>query len=76
MSSVEQLLQEADQLPKDQKLSLAHRLLASSEPSVSEEVKRAWDVEIRERMERYDRGESQSRPAGEVLSELDRRLNS
>ena len=76
MISVTQLLQKAAQLSEDQRLTLAHRLLIANEPPPSEEVEHAWDVEIGERIARYDRGESRSRPAGEVLSDLDRQLGS
>ncbi len=76
MTSVKQLLQEAAQLPEDQRLTLAHRLLMAGEPAPTEEVENAWDVEIRERIARYDRGESRSRSVNEVFSELDRRLES
>lgn len=74
MTSVTQLLQEAAQLPEDQRLTLVHRLLVAGEPPPSDEVEQAWDGEIRERIARYDRGETRSRPAGEVFSDLDRRL--
>ena len=76
MTSVTKLLQEAAQLPEDQRLTLAHKLLTASEPPPSNEVEHAWDDEIRQRIARYDRGESRSRSAGEVLSDLDRRLGS
>lgn len=69
-----QILQEAIHLPEDQRLTLAHRLLTASEPHLSEEVKSAWDVEIRNRIERYDRGDSNSRTASEVFNDLDHRL--
>ncbi len=76
MSSVDELLWEANKLPQDQRLTLAHRLLASGEPSVSEDVERAWDLLIRERIERYDQGKAASRSAGRVFAEVDRRFGS
>lgn len=76
MTSMTQLLQEAAQLPEDQSLTLVHRLLVAGEPPLSDEVEQAWDGEIREGIARYDRGETRSRPAGEVFSELDRRRQS
>ena len=74
MSSIDELLSEASKLPEDQKLTLAHRLLVSAEPALSEEVEEAWDIEIRERIARYDRGETSARPAGEVFARLDKSL--
>jgi hypothetical protein len=74
MNTMDKILQEASHLPEDQRLTLAHRLLTIDEPVPSDELRHTWDVEIRDRIARYDRGETGSRPAGEVFSELDRRL--
>jgi hypothetical protein len=74
MRLLDDLLSEASKLPLEQRLTLAHRLLASAEPEASPEVEHAWDVEIRERIARYDRGEARSRPASEVFANLDRSL--
>jgi len=74
MSTMNQLLNKAIHLPEDQRLTLAHRLLMVGEPHASEDVEHAWDLEIRDRIARYDRGESRSRPAGDVFSDIDRRL--
>ena len=75
MKTIEQILQEAEHLPLEQRLTLAHRLLPSSEPNPSPEVEEAWGMEIRERIMRYDRGETQSKPTKEVFSELDDQLS-
>jgi hypothetical protein len=74
MSSIDHLFAEAARLPADQKLTLAHRLLASDEPELTPEAEQAWDDAIRERILKYDNGEPKSRPAGEVFSDLDKRL--
>jgi len=74
MKTIEEILQEAEHLPLKQRLTLAHRLLASSEPKPTPEVDEAWGLEIRERIMRYDLGEIQTRPASEVFSELDDKL--
>lgn len=76
MSSLDQILAEAERLPADQKLTLAYRLLASNEPEATPEVESAWEMEISERIRKYDDGVSVSFPAGKVFSELDRRLTS
>ena len=75
MSSINDILQEAIQLPEDQRFTLAHKLLTVSEPHLSDDVVTAWDVEIRNRIERYDRGETRSRTASEVFKDLDDRLS-
>jgi len=72
--SVETLISQAMQLPPDQRLTLAHRILSSVEPEGSSEIGDAWDREIRERMSRYDAGGIRSVPASEVFEDLDRRL--
>jgi len=74
MSSINEILQEAIRLPEDQRFTLAHKLLTVSEPHLSDDVMTAWDVEIRNRMERYDSGEAHSRTASEVFKDLDDRL--
>lgn len=72
--SVETLAEEAMQLPPDQRLTLAHRILSSVEPAVSSELEAVWDMEISARIARYDGGETKGIPASEVFAELDRRL--
>ena len=72
--SVETLAEEAMQLPPDQRLTLAHKILSSVEPTASPELEAVWDTEIRARIARYDGGETRGIPASEVFAELDRRL--
>ncbi|MHB8524069.1 MAG: addiction module protein [Limisphaerales bacterium] len=72
--TIETLASEAMQLPPDQRLTLAHRILSSVEPAPSVEIDAAWDTEIRERIARYDAGAVRSIPATEVFAEVDRRL--
>lgn len=72
--SVEAIVAEAMELPPDQRLTLAHRILSSVEPMVAPEIEAAWDNEIRDRIARYDAGGARSIPATEVFSKLDRRL--
>ena len=74
MTTMDRLFEEAAQLPEDQKLTLAYRLLSADEPPVTEEIEQEWDVAIRERIQRYDQGEARTRSAGEVFLDLDRRL--
>ncbi len=74
MHSIDQILREAIRLPEDQRLTLVNRLLTLSEPQATDDIRHAWDMEIRERIARYDRGVARSRPAGEVFADLDRRL--
>ncbi len=72
--TVESLAQEAIELPPDQRLTLAQRILASVEPDETPAIDAAWEAEIRERIRRYDRGESKGIAASEVFADLNRRL--
>jgi putative addiction module component (TIGR02574 family) len=71
---VDNIIAEAIRLSPDQRLTLAYRLLTSVEPEPTEEVERAWESEIRDRIARYDTGTVRSIPAADVFSELDRHL--
>jgi hypothetical protein len=74
MMSLESIASEALLLPKEQRFTLAHRLLASVEPDVSQEIEAAWDEEIRDRISKYDSGASIGIPGSEVFREIDRKL--
>ena len=74
--TVDSIVAEAVQLPPDQRLTLAHRILSSVEPESSAAMDAAWDREIRGRIARYDAGVVRTIPASEVFAELDRRLAS
>ena len=74
MNTVDRLLQEALRLPEKQRLALAHQLLSSVEVQPDGRIEREWKSVVRERIRRYDREESGSRPADEVVSELRRKL--
>jgi putative addiction module component (TIGR02574 family) len=74
MMSLENIASEALRLPKDQRFTLAHRILASVEPEGDAEVEAAWDLEIRERIGRYDAGRTVGVSGQEVFAELDKRL--
>jgi putative addiction module component (TIGR02574 family) len=74
MKSLENIASEALLLPKDQRLTLAHRILSSVEPQVEAEVEDAWEMEIRERIKRYDAGQTAGVPGHEVFAELDKKI--
>ena len=73
--TIDTVVSKAMQLPKDQRLTLAHRLLSSIESAVDLEVEVAWDSEIRERIHRYDIGQSTTIPATQIFKELDQRFH-
>jgi putative addiction module component (TIGR02574 family) len=74
MKTVDAIATEALLLPKDQRLTLAHRILASVEPEEGESVEEAWDEEIRARIEKYDANPAAGIPGPDVFKELDRKL--
>ena len=64
----------AGELPKDQRYTLAGRILAGVEADCQNDATDAWDREIRERIRRYDSGESKSVRAEEVFASIENRL--
>jgi hypothetical protein len=74
MKSLEVIASEAWLLPKDQRFTLAHRILSSVEPRAEPDAEAAWDAEIRERISRFDAGLTSSVAGREVFAELDKKL--
>ena len=74
MKSLEAIASEALLLPKDQRFTLALRILSSVEPQAEAGAEAAWDTEIRERIRRYDAGLSASIAGREVVAGLDKKL--
>jgi putative addiction module component (TIGR02574 family) len=74
MKSLEDIESEALLLPRDQRFTLAHRILSSVEPDMKAEAEAAWDMEIRERIRKYDAGLTSGVPGQEVFAELDKKL--
>ena len=68
--TLETLSEDALVLPPDQRVALAHRLLASVESESAPEAESAWESEIQRRIARFDQGQSQAIPAGEVFAKL------
>ena len=69
-AALEALSQDALILPPDQRLTLARRLLESVELEPEPGAEAAWQAEIARRIERFDAGESQPIPAGEVFARM------
>lgn len=74
VETIDDLARGAIALPPDQRFTLAHRILASVEPEVELAIEGAWDAEIRDRIRRYDAGETVAIAAGEVFAEVENRL--
>jgi putative addiction module component (TIGR02574 family) len=69
-ATLETLSEAALVLPPDQRLTLARRLLDSVDLEPEPGAEAAWQVEIARRIERFDAGETQTIPAGEVFARL------
>ena len=76
---LERLEAEALELPARERARLAHRLIASLDAVETAEedpaeVERAWEEEIRRRLEEYRSGAVQPVPASEVFAKARARL--
>ena len=71
---IDRIVEEAEELPEDEKLALANRVLALAEPIETEAVRAKWDLEIRDRIMSFDDGNSPTRAAGDVFRDLDSKL--
>lgn len=73
-SQLDNLTRIAGELPTDQRYTLAGRILADLEGYRFNDPTDPWDREIRERIRRYDAGESESFHAEEVFASIENRL--
>ena len=74
VATLETVSHDALILPPDQRLQLAHRLLASVERERTTEavidVEDAWDGEIARRLAKHAAGETKASPAADVFARL------
>ena len=70
---VDELSQKALELPPEERVRLAERLLATVH-EVDAEVEAAWDQEIQRRLAEIDNGTAKLIPAEEVFAEVHRIL--
>ena len=70
---VDELSQKALELPPEERIRLAERLLATVH-EVDAEVEAAWDEEIQRRLAEIDNGTAKLIPADEVFAEVRRIL--
>jgi putative addiction module component (TIGR02574 family) len=68
------LLDEALDLPKDERAELAAKLVASLDDEPGGDVAKAWEDEIGRRVDRVASGEAQGIPWEQVRDELRRRV--
>ena len=72
--SLDTLEQDPLLLPAEQRLTLAHRLLRSTEPAVAPSIEALWTAEILRRIDALDAGATATHDASDVFRDLDRRL--
>lgn len=72
MALLEDIERDAIQLPEDQRLRLAEKLISSVEGISDTGVEEAWCQEISARIESYRTGKVQAVPASEVFARLKR----
>ncbi|HKA21820.1 MAG TPA: addiction module protein [Blastocatellia bacterium] len=68
----EKLIQEALNLPPDERAIVAERLLSSLEQELSE-IDQLWVLEAEDRLNAYERGEVDAIPAEEVYKTIKNR---
>lgn len=61
-------------LPEDQRITLAHRILMSTEPFPNASIDSDWEMEIERRIVALDQGKTNRHSASDVFEESDRRL--
>lgn len=65
---LDELSKKAQSLTVEERAQLAQELLQSVDRDVDADVQAAWDVEIADRVVRYERGEAKLFPAEEVFA--------
>ena len=73
-ATLENLEQKALQLPEDQRITLAHRMLQSTSPPQNPAIDALWDAEILRRIERLDQGKTELHDSSKVFADLDNHL--
>jgi putative addiction module component (TIGR02574 family) len=72
--NAQRLLDEARQLPPDEREWLAEFLLIDDRSVSAAQVESAWDTEIKRRLDEIDSGQVKMIPGEEVLARMDARL--
>ena len=73
-TALEKVTRDAVDLPRHQRLALARFLIELDDPATDDDVDRAWDAEIRERVRAVEEGRTAAIPYDQVLARVDKRL--
>jgi len=68
----EKLIEQALDLPPDERARVAEQLLSSLEPELSP-IDHLWAIEAEDRLDAFERGEIESIPAEEVFNAIKNR---
>ena len=72
--TVEKIEIEALQIPSIDRLRLAEKLLASLDGPDQEEYDQAWQIEVEDRIDAFDRGEIEARDSEQIHREIETRF--
>ena len=72
--NLEELTTQAQQLPRDQRFTLAYRILKGTEPSGDSTNLAAWETVIDQRITDFKAGKIKSIPANEIFARIDQHL--
>ena len=73
MSTCEQILTQALELPPVERAELVEQILCSFEFPSRSRIDSLWAKEAEDRIDAYDRGEIKATPAKEVFAKINRR---
>jgi len=73
-TEMDKVIERALSLSGQERLFVARRILESVEPEASEEVERAWEEEIIQRIEKIDSGSANGRSWEEIKKDFDARF--
>ena len=71
-ANAEKILQEALNLPPQDRAEVLQRLLATFQEAPDAELDKLWAQEAEDRLDAFDRGDLGSVSAGEVLARIER----
>jgi putative addiction module component (TIGR02574 family) len=74
--ALEDVTREAIELPRQQRLALAHLLIELDDPVSDADVEAAWEAEIQARARAVKEGRAEGIPYEQALARVDRRLAS
>jgi putative addiction module component (TIGR02574 family) len=73
-SDLKTLEEKALQLPEDQRITLAHKIIQSTEPAQDSGIDQWWEKELVRRIDLVNSDKTGLHPASEVFQQLDERL--